>query len=107
MFSGCPSLALVDIRGLLCLRGRLLLWLRSRQRRVGGPALPHSIALALGRDHRGVLSEAVEQGGGEFLVTAEDLGPFTERQICCDDNAPPATVACGEHVEQQLAALTI
>jgi hypothetical protein len=37
----------------------------------------HPEALAFGRQHRGVIGEAVQQGGGEFLVHQEMVPPAT------------------------------
>jgi hypothetical protein len=48
--------------------------------------LSHAEALALGRDDGGVVSEPIEQGGGELLVAAEELDPFGEGEIGGDDD---------------------
>jgi hypothetical protein len=49
-----------------------------------------------------VVSEAVEQRGGHLRI-AEDAGPFTEGEICCDDNRR-ALIEAADQVEQQLPA---
>jgi len=65
--------------------------------------LPHSKALALGGDHSGVVRQAIEQRGGELLVTAEDLDPLGEGEVGGDDDAS-SLVTLGEQIEEQLAA---
>src|SRR5882724_4871800 len=63
----------------------------------------HAETLALGGDDGGVVSEAIEQRGGELLVTSEDLGPLAEGEVARDDDRP-LLVAVGDEVEEQLAA---
>ena len=48
----------------------------SRHSGLGAAPFSHSVAFSFGRDHGGVLTEAVEQCEGELLVASEDLGPF-------------------------------
>jgi hypothetical protein len=47
------------------------------------------------------MREAVEQRGSHFWV-AKDAGPFTEGEICCDDDRR-AFVETADQVEQELA----
>ena len=44
----------------------------------------HAIAFALGRDHRGMVGEAIEERRRELLVAGEDLDPFGEGEIAGD-----------------------
>ena len=49
-------------------------------------ALPGAGALAAGGDDGGGLGEAVEEGGGELLVAAEDLGPLAKGEVGGNDD---------------------
>jgi len=49
------------------------------------------------------VGEAVEERGGEFLVSGEDLDPFSEGEIRGEQDAA-FLVAFGQEVEEQLAA---
>jgi hypothetical protein len=50
-----------------------------------------------------VVSESIEQGRRELLVTGEDLHPLGKREVGRDDDAA-SLVAFGEQVEEELAA---
>lgn len=64
---------------------------------------PLAHAIALGRDHRRVLGEAIEQRRRQLLVPAEDARPLGEGEIRRDEHAT-SPVTSGQHVEQELAA---
>jgi hypothetical protein len=52
-------------------------------------------AFALGRDHRRVMREPIEQRGREFFVASEDGDPFGKREIRRDRRGP-ALVPVGD-----------
>jgi hypothetical protein len=64
---------------------------------------PHAIALALGREHGGVVGLTIEERGGEFLVAGKDGDPFRETETR-GDHGGAALVAVGDQIEEQLAA---
>lgn len=53
-----------------------------------------------------MVGEAVEQSGGELLVTGEDLDPLGEGQVGRDHHALPL-VTLGKEVEEQFASGTV
>ena len=86
---------------------------RFRRRAVGPEAEPRAlrrrprsreaVALALERDHVGVVDEAVDEGGGDHGV-AEDLAPGFEAAVAGDDDRA-AFVAAGDQGEEQVGGL--
>src|SRR5690606_4537458 len=60
-------------------------------------------ALAPGRDDGGAVGEAIDERGGELLVSGEDLGPLAEGEIGRDDDGA-ALVARREEIEEELAS---
>jgi hypothetical protein len=50
--------------------------------------------------------QAIEQRGGELLVTAKDLDPLGEGKVGGDDDAS-SLVALGEQIEEELAASAV
>src|SRR5438034_11679841 len=62
-----------------------------------------AVALALERDHGGVVDEPVDQRGGDHRV-AEDLAPLFEAAVGGDDDRA-AFVAAGDEREEQVGCL--
>ena len=65
-------------------------------------SVTRSVRLPARAEDVGVVSETVEERGGELLI-AEDLHPFAKREVGRDGRRA-LLVAVGEEVEQQLAA---
>ena len=61
-----------------------------------------AIAVSVGRQHGGVVHDAVDDGRGGGRIQ-EHLGPAGERQIRRDDEAP-ALVAAADEAEQEVGA---
>ena len=73
---------------------------------LGAAPVPRSreaVALALERDHVGVVDEAVDEGGGDHGV-AEDLAPGLEAAVGGDDDRA-AFVAARDQREEQVGGL--
>ena len=65
-------------------------------------ALAQSEAFAVHLEDMHVVGQSVEDGAGQALCS-EDLGPFVERQVGCDDDGA-ALVALRYDLEEQLGA---
>jgi hypothetical protein len=81
--------------------------LRSRGERGGGTisssgAVLEAPTLVAGLDDVTVMRETIEERGGHLWV-AKGAGPFTEGEICCDDDRR-TFVETADQVEQELAA---
>ena len=75
------------------------------QRAGRGGAFAEAVALALQRDHRGMVDEAVDEGGGDHGV-AEDFPPCLEAAVAGDDDRA-AFVAARDQREQQVRGLAL
>ncbi len=73
--------------------------------RRAGAAFAQAVALALERDHVGVVDEAVDERGGDHRV-AEDLAPSLESAIRGDDDRA-AFVAARDEREEQVGGLAL
>ncbi len=76
-----------------------------RRARVVGAAVAQAVALALEADHRRVVHEAIDEGGGDHRV-AEDLAPLLEAAVAGDDDRA-ALVAAGDEREEQVGGLVL
>jgi hypothetical protein len=74
-------------------------------RRDACAPLAESVALALERDHGGVVDEPVDQRGGDHGV-AEDLAPLLEAAVRGDDDRA-AFVAARDERKQQVGGLAL
>src|SRR6266508_3098595 len=73
--------------------------------RDAGAAFAQAIALAFERDHRGVVDEPVDQGGGDHRV-AEDLAPLLEAAVRGDRDRA-AFVAAGDERQEKVGCLAL
>ena len=65
--------------------------------------LPQPVAVPLDVDRRGVMEQAVQDGGGQDLVV-EDLAPVDKALVARDDEAGPLVAADQEAEENRLAS---
>ena len=54
--------------------------------RDGADLILHAVASAFDHDRFGMVEQAVENGGSERAVVAEDLGPLFERLVGREDD---------------------
>ena len=76
-------------------RGILALW--GRGGFIAPAHAPAAVRLASGGEDVGMMSQPVQQGSGQFLIS-EDLDPFTEAQVGGHQSGAPL-LAVGKQVE--------